>query len=72
MSIQVAFRTLIEDAPGAQWKALFERLWPGYRSWFLRSGVVTRPSYLESRRALERTRAEVETFAEIMKNLSED
>lgn len=52
MTIQVSFRTLIEDAPGAQWKALFERLWPGYRSWFLRSGVVTRPSYLESRRAL--------------------
>ncbi len=52
MSIRVAFRTLIEDAPGAQWKALFEALWPGYRSWFLRSGVVTRPSYLESRRAL--------------------
>ena len=29
-------------------------------------------AYLESRRALERTRADVETFAEIMKNLSED
>ena len=29
-------------------------------------------AYLDSRRALERTRADVETFAEIMKNLSED
>jgi hypothetical protein len=29
-------------------------------------------AYLESRRALERTRADVETFAEIMKKLSED
>jgi len=28
-------------------------------------------AYLDSRRALERTRADVEKFAEIMKNLSE-
>jgi predicted choloylglycine hydrolase len=50
--ISVTFKTLIEDAPGPQWQALFERLWPAYRSWFLRSGAVGRPSYLESRRAL--------------------
>lgn len=29
-------------------------------------------AYLDSRRAMERTRAEVEKFAEIMKGLSED
>lgn len=29
-------------------------------------------AYLESRRALERTRADVEKFAQVMKNLSED
>lgn len=29
-------------------------------------------AYLESRRALERTRVEVEKFAEVMKELSED
>ena len=29
-------------------------------------------AYLESRRALERTRADVETFAKIMKELGED
>lgn len=52
MSINVTFKTLIEDTPGPQWQALFERLWPAYRSWFLRSGAVGRPSYLESRRAL--------------------
>ena len=50
--MQVSFRTLIEDQPGPQWRAAFERLWPGYRSWFLRGGVVDRPSYLASRRAL--------------------
>jgi predicted choloylglycine hydrolase len=52
MPIQVAFRTLIEDQPGAEWRAAFERAWPGYRAWFLRGGAVGRPSYLESRRAL--------------------
>ncbi|MEP6873298.1 MAG: C45 family peptidase [Burkholderiales bacterium] len=52
MTISVTFKTLIEDTPGPQWQALFDRLWPAYRSWFLRSGAVGRPSYLESRRAL--------------------
>jgi len=52
MTIQVSFRTLIEDQPGPKWQAAFAQLWPGYRAWFLRSGAVGRPSYLESRRAL--------------------
>lgn len=52
MAIQVAFRTLIEDRLGPGWQATFERAWPGYRAWFLRSGAVGRPSFLESRRAL--------------------
>lgn len=53
-SIQVDFHTLIEDQPGAMWQAQFERLWPAYRSWFLRSSVVDRPSFLESRTALRK------------------
>ena len=52
MAIQIGFETLVEDLPGPRWQALFARLWPGYRAWFLRSGAVARPSYLESRRAL--------------------
>jgi predicted choloylglycine hydrolase len=52
MAIQVDFHTLIEDRPGPLWQAQFERLWPGYRSWYLRSGAVERPSYLECRRAI--------------------
>ncbi|WP_295485600.1 C45 family peptidase [Accumulibacter sp.] len=46
------FTALVEDAPGPLWQALFERCWPGYRDWYLRSGVFGRPSYLECRRAL--------------------
>ena len=52
MAIQITFETLIEDSPGASWQALFERLWPGYRAWFLRSGTVDRPTYAQCRRAL--------------------
>jgi len=49
---KVCFQTVIEDQPGPEWKAQFEATWPGYRAWFLRSGMVGRPTYLESRRAL--------------------
>ena len=52
MTIEIRFQTLVEDQPGAKWKALFDRSWPGYRAWFLRGGPAGRPSYLESRRAL--------------------
>jgi predicted choloylglycine hydrolase len=52
MSISIRFQAVAEDQPGAQWKALFDRSWPGYRAWFLRSGAVGRPSFLECRRAL--------------------
>lgn len=54
MTIEIRFQTLVEDQPGAQWKALFDRSWPGYRAWFLRGGAAGRPSYLESRRALRK------------------
>lgn len=52
MAISIHFQAIAEDQPGAQWKALFDRSWPGYRAWFLRSGAVGRPSFLECRRAL--------------------
>lgn len=52
MTIGISFHTLVEDAPGEAWRAFFQRVWPAYRSWFLRGGVAGRPSYLECRRAL--------------------
>jgi len=54
MVIQLSFRTVIEDQPGAAWRSLFEQSWPAYRAWFLRSGGVGQPGYLECRRALRR------------------
>ena len=52
MSVNIHFRTLVEDQPGAQWQALFGQHWPTYRSWFLRGHGVDRPGFVESRRAL--------------------
>jgi predicted choloylglycine hydrolase len=54
MDIQVNFRTVIEDQPGPAWRALFEQSWPAYRAWFLRSGGVGQPGYVECRRALRK------------------
>lgn len=50
--IPVHFEASVEDQPGPKWKARFDRYWPAYRAWFLRSGAIGRPSYLECRRAL--------------------
>ncbi len=38
---------------GGAWPGLFARLWPAYRQWWLREGVLSRPSYTECRRALQ-------------------
>lgn len=52
MSIELQFQTLSEKLPDQKWQEVFNRLWPGYRAWFLRSGVTGRPSYLECRKVL--------------------
>ena len=52
MSIELQFQAWKEDMPDQQWQKIFKQLWPGYRAWFLRSGTVGRPTYLECRKAL--------------------
>ncbi|HSG87508.1 MAG TPA: C45 family peptidase [Candidatus Limnocylindrales bacterium] len=47
------FRALAEDVPGPVWQGVFEELWPGYRSWFLREGDSARASYADGVRMLE-------------------
>jgi predicted choloylglycine hydrolase len=46
------FWAIEELQPGTKWQALFERLWPAYRRWYVREGVLDRPTFLECRRAL--------------------
>lgn len=44
----VTFSCIREDKPGEKWKALFDRTWPHYRSWFLSEGYLARKGYLTS------------------------
>lgn len=46
-----AFR---EEVPGPRWQALYEATWPAYRSWYVRDGLVGRPSVAEAEDALHR------------------
>ncbi|MFC5522736.1 C45 family autoproteolytic acyltransferase/hydolase [Polaromonas jejuensis] len=48
----VRFEASVEDQPGPLWKARFDRYWPAYRTWFLRTATVGRPTYLDCRRAM--------------------
>lgn len=51
--MHLTFHALSDDGSGAVWQALFHRLWPAYRRWYLRDGHLARPSFLDCRRALE-------------------
>jgi predicted choloylglycine hydrolase len=52
MTTSLTFEAIRELEPGERWRALFERHWPRYRSWFLHEGEVARTSYAASIRAL--------------------
>jgi predicted choloylglycine hydrolase len=51
--VHLTFHAIADDASGAVWQSLFNRLWPAYRRWYLRDGFLARPTYLACRRALE-------------------
>lgn len=52
--MQTVLHAVEEPEPGEKWQALFRRMEPGYRRWFLREGDDARPTYLACRRALRR------------------
>lgn len=51
--LQLTFQALREDLPGPRWAARFAQTWPSYQNWFLRDGIVQRPTYLDCQSALE-------------------
>ena len=57
--MEVVWRSIGEAQPGPKWAGLFAELWPAYRSWWLKDGVDARPTYWESRKALERHMPEI-------------
>lgn len=51
-SIKLTFTAIDESGTGKEWSALFRRLWPAYRRWWLSEGEASRPSYLDCRNAV--------------------
>lgn len=49
----ISFSCIHEEKPAEKWKALFERTWPHYKSWFLSEGYLARKGYLTSVSMLE-------------------
>ncbi|MFN0057859.1 MAG: C45 family autoproteolytic acyltransferase/hydrolase [Planctomycetota bacterium] len=52
--MQRRLEAIIEPDAGEAWQALFDRMWPGYRSWYLREGEAARPTFLDCRSNLRR------------------
>lgn len=46
------FWAIKEPEPGQKWQALFQRLWPPYKRWYLQDGNLDRPSFLTCRKAI--------------------
>jgi predicted choloylglycine hydrolase len=67
--VLLRLQALREGRPGPVWKATFERLWPGYRRWFLSEGPLARAGYVTSSMQLERHMPELmptyETLTEL-------
>lgn len=50
----LTIRAVAEEEPGPKWSGLFSEYRASYLDWWAREGLRSRPTYLESRRALER------------------
>ncbi|KQV42729.1 MULTISPECIES: C45 family peptidase [unclassified Rhizobium] len=50
--MDLLFEAIDEDMPGPKWRRVFDRHWHAYSRWFVRDGVRTRATYLESLKAL--------------------
>ncbi|MDZ7648969.1 MAG: C45 family peptidase [Cytophagales bacterium] len=46
--MHISFSCVNEDKPGEKWKALFDRTWPHYKTWFLSEGYFARKGYVSS------------------------
>lgn len=53
------WRAIQEETPGPKWAGLFAEYWPDYHKWWMKEGDKVRPTYLESRRALEKHMPEI-------------
>lgn len=49
----VNFRVVHSDETLSEWAAWFRSVWPSYRQWYLREGMLARPSYLQCLQAIK-------------------
>lgn len=50
--MELLFRAIAEDRPGAKWAGVFQEHWPAYRHWFLSEGIEARATYRQCRARL--------------------
>jgi len=48
----LSFESLYTDNTLHAWANWFKKVWPAYRAWYLREGVLARPTYFQCREAL--------------------
>ena len=53
-TISLRFAASAEVKPGEKCRAIFERFWPAYQTWYLKEGEAARPSYAACARALKK------------------
>lgn len=46
--MHISFSCVHEEKPAEKWKALFNRTWPHYKTWFLSEGYFARKGYVTS------------------------
>ena len=68
--MSLTFRAVSEDQPGPKWAGLFKDYWPSYHAWWVREGVRSRPTYLESRRAIRTHMPEIADLYETLCELA--
>jgi predicted choloylglycine hydrolase len=68
--VQLDFELISEERPGAKWRALFARLWPHHRGWYLSESLHDRPTYLQCRRALSKHMPEMAPVYEALCELA--
>lgn len=69
--LRLRFRWESEDEPGELWRALLDRAWPAYRSWFLQEGASARPDLDVSRAALMQHMPELVPIWERLRHLAD-
>jgi predicted choloylglycine hydrolase len=68
--MRMTFQAISEPQPGSRWRALFDRLWPAYRQWFLGGGGDAHPALPVAQKRLHRYMPELVPIFERLVDLA--